>query len=190
MTYSEKLKDPRWQKMRLRVMEYAEFRCQICGDGKSTLHVHHSYYTRGNDPWQYPMGSLICICEYHHSKIHEKEEAAISPVDENPEANDPALFFWNSFCKRVKQDRNLIIGLVRDALYMGIEGDVMTLAFTPERNFSMTMLATHIEFLSAVATDMVGSTVLVRIQPAEPAVSAEIADARFAKIFETLDADK
>ena len=73
-TYSEKLKDPRWQKMRLKVLEYANFRCQICGDSKSTLHVHHSYYTRGKDPWQYPQGSLICVCEYHHDCIHESEK--------------------------------------------------------------------------------------------------------------------
>lgn len=72
MSYSEKLKDPRWQKKRLKVFEYAQFRCQICGSKDKTLHVHHSYYTRGKEPWQYPTGSLICVCEKCHEKLHPK----------------------------------------------------------------------------------------------------------------------
>jgi hypothetical protein len=69
MTYQEKLKDPRWQRKRLEVMQYAEFRCQLCGDGKQTLNVHHSYYTREADPWDYPTGSLVCLCESCHEGV-------------------------------------------------------------------------------------------------------------------------
>lgn len=36
-TYAEKLKDPRWQKLRLEVMNRNEFHCEICGSGESTL---------------------------------------------------------------------------------------------------------------------------------------------------------
>lgn len=43
-SYSEKLKDPRWQKKRLEVMESNEFCCEMCGDNESTLHVHHKEY--------------------------------------------------------------------------------------------------------------------------------------------------
>ena len=32
MGYSEKLKDPRWQKKRLEILERDNFRCQYCGD--------------------------------------------------------------------------------------------------------------------------------------------------------------
>ena len=101
MTYADRLKDPRWQKMRLKVMEYAKFRCQICGDGKSTLHVHHSYYTRGKEPWQYPMGSLICICEYHHSCIHGTNKpgtvATHTPTDPVPSGDAAAAKFGAIF---------------------------------------------------------------------------------------------
>jgi hypothetical protein len=78
-TYSEKLRDPRWQKKRLKVMEYAHWRCQICGRKDSTLHCHHSYYTRGKEPWQYPDGSIICICQGCHEKIHTKAPAPEVP---------------------------------------------------------------------------------------------------------------
>lgn len=76
MTYAEKLLDPRWQKRRLKVMEYARWRCQICGKKDRPLHCHHSYYTRGKEPWQYPDGSIICICDGCHEKIHGKKREA------------------------------------------------------------------------------------------------------------------
>lgn len=73
-TYAEKLKDPRWQQMRLKVMQYANFRCQVCGDKKRTQHVHHSYYVKGKMPWQYPIGSLILVCEQCHGVIHPERK--------------------------------------------------------------------------------------------------------------------
>lgn len=81
--YSELLRLPQWQRKRLKVMEYAKFRCHICGNKNECLHVHHSYYTRGKKPWQYPDGSLICICETCHGKIHP-ERRAKSPLMQQP----------------------------------------------------------------------------------------------------------
>lgn len=69
-SYSEKLKDPRWQKRRLKVLEYADWRCQLCGAKDKPLHCHHSYYARGKDPWQYPAGAIICVCETCHGRLH------------------------------------------------------------------------------------------------------------------------
>lgn len=80
MNYSEKLKDPRWQKRRLKVMEYARWRCQICGAKDNTLHCHHSYYSKAKEPWQYPEGSIICICDACHAKIHDKPRARPAPT--------------------------------------------------------------------------------------------------------------
>jgi hypothetical protein len=69
--YSEKLKDPRWQRKRLEVFSHADFQCQLCGEGKKTLHVHHSRYD-GREPWEYPLGMLICLCEDCHKQHHKK----------------------------------------------------------------------------------------------------------------------
>ena len=49
MTYCEKLKDPRWQKKRLSVLQRENFTCQDCGTKEKTLHVHHFRY--GKEPW-------------------------------------------------------------------------------------------------------------------------------------------
>lgn len=87
-TYSEKLRDPKWQKLRLRVMEYAEWRCQICGISDRTLHCHHSYYTKGKQPWQYPDGSIICICDRCHEKIHGKPKPEPASTPPAPPADE------------------------------------------------------------------------------------------------------
>ena len=71
MNYSEKFKDPRWQKLRLKVFERDEWKCQSCGSEKETLVVHHFYYKQGADPWEYDMDALITLCEGCHEFEHE-----------------------------------------------------------------------------------------------------------------------
>jgi len=60
--YYEKLKDPRWQKLRLMVMERENFTCEMCGATDKTLNVHHGYYEPGYDPWDYRPDTLHCVC--------------------------------------------------------------------------------------------------------------------------------
>jgi len=76
--YSEKLKDPRWQKKRLEILERDEWACQVCFDSGSTLVVHHRDYLPNTDPWDYPDSYLITLCE----ECHEKERK-VRPVAEN-----------------------------------------------------------------------------------------------------------
>lgn len=66
--YYEKLKDPRWQKRRLEVMERAGFKCEWCSDESETLNVHHWFYDKGKEPWEYDTGHLACLCESCHEK--------------------------------------------------------------------------------------------------------------------------
>jgi hypothetical protein len=70
-TYSDKLKDPRWQKKRLEVLNRDKFVCQCCYDDSSTLHVHHLKYNNC-DPWDIESNYLITLCEDCH--IVEEEE--------------------------------------------------------------------------------------------------------------------
>jgi 5-methylcytosine-specific restriction endonuclease McrA len=71
VTYKDKLKDPRWQKKRLKVLEYANWRCQLCGDNSQELHVHHPRYVKGKLPWQYKDGELTALCYWCHDVFHE-----------------------------------------------------------------------------------------------------------------------
>lgn len=72
--YAAKLRDPRWQKMRLEIMNRDGFRCQICFDTEKTLNVHHCKYKRGLQPWEYPPQSLVTLCEKCH-KLEPEEYA-------------------------------------------------------------------------------------------------------------------
>ena len=67
MNYKEKLLDPRWQKKRLEILSRDEFACQMCGDAKSTLHVHHILYN--NNPWDIDDDKLITYCQHCHQFI-------------------------------------------------------------------------------------------------------------------------
>ena len=64
--YFKLLKDPRWQKKRLEVMERDHFGCVNCGDNKSTLNIHHLIYFPNNKPWEYDDKFLITLCEECH----------------------------------------------------------------------------------------------------------------------------
>jgi hypothetical protein len=76
MKYSEKLRDPRWQKKRLEIFQRDGFTCMACGDKSSTLHVHHWYYERGEDPWDTPDRDLETLCELCHRSESDNREAA------------------------------------------------------------------------------------------------------------------
>ena len=76
--FSEKLRDPRWQKLRLKILERDEWCCQRCFDGESTLNVHHRNYLPGKEPWDSPVESLVTLCE----RCHEHEMAMRSEIDQ------------------------------------------------------------------------------------------------------------
>lgn len=69
MTYAEKLKDPRWQKKRLEVLNRDNFTCIYCYDQKECLHVHHKSYIKGKQPWEYDLENLTTACESCHTLI-------------------------------------------------------------------------------------------------------------------------
>lgn len=86
LTYPEKLKDPRWQRLRLIKLELAGWACERCGDKEQTLHVHHAYYEWGKEPWDYDHYSLSVLCEDCHSeaewyKSWFKKFLASEPLD-------------------------------------------------------------------------------------------------------------
>jgi 5-methylcytosine-specific restriction endonuclease McrA len=51
--YSQLLRDQRWQKKRLEIMQRDEFTCTRCYESEKTLNVHHCYYLYGKKPWDY-----------------------------------------------------------------------------------------------------------------------------------------
>lgn len=70
-TYAEKLLDPRWQQMRLRVFERDGWKCRACGESNETLNAHHPVYLPYSEgPWDYEIDSIITLCSICHSAEH------------------------------------------------------------------------------------------------------------------------
>ena len=70
MEYKEKLKDPRWKKRRLQILERDFFICQKCGHKSNSNHVHHVVYISGHEPWEYNDEYLITLCKRCHELEH------------------------------------------------------------------------------------------------------------------------
>jgi hypothetical protein len=87
-TYSKSLRDPRWQRMRLQVMERASWRCEWCGDGEHELQVHHGYYGKSHGvrrpPWEVPLEVLYCLCDACHEKAEVAKQALYLEIGRIP----------------------------------------------------------------------------------------------------------
>lgn len=70
MNYREQLRDPRWQRFRLKILERDNWRCTVCGIDVVELHVHHIDY--GRNPWDIPPSSAATVCHTCHAIEHER----------------------------------------------------------------------------------------------------------------------
>ncbi|HDM8135507.1 TPA: HNH endonuclease [Vibrio harveyi] len=68
---NEDLKHPKWQRMRLKIMERDNWKCIHCGEDDKTLNVHHSLYINGRKPWEYCESDLETVCEDCHRELHK-----------------------------------------------------------------------------------------------------------------------
>ena len=69
--YSEKLRDGRWQKKRLEILDRDSFHCLCCIHSESKpLNVHHLYYEKGLEPWEYDNDAMVTLCDDCHDIIH------------------------------------------------------------------------------------------------------------------------
>lgn len=110
-------------------MERDIFCCSDCGSDATTLAVHHRYYVKGREPWEYPMFALVTLCETCHSDRHNKRELDpdehYEPLDGwelafdmicNGNAENP--FIWDLGCEimLVSKDCDLPHALVTDKI--------------------------------------------------------------------------
>jgi hypothetical protein len=73
-TYSDKLKNPLWQKKRLEIFNRDNFSCQCCKETTKELQVHHIEYIPGIMPWEYSNDMLKTLCVDCHRKEQGREE--------------------------------------------------------------------------------------------------------------------
>jgi hypothetical protein len=75
-SYGELLRDPRWQRKRLEIMQRDGFGCAECRSATRTLNVHHRYYEKGRAPWEYPDAAFVTLCE----DCHERAEVDLAEI--------------------------------------------------------------------------------------------------------------
>ena len=73
--YSKRLKDPRWQRKRLDVMERDNFTCRDTGATDEPLNVHHCWYAKGG-PWETPSEYMLTLTEEAHERRQQTEARA------------------------------------------------------------------------------------------------------------------
>ena len=102
--YSDLLKDPRWQKTRLKVMERDGFVCCHCYSKDKTLNVHHLIYVKNKEPWDYHPDFLITLCEDCHDKLTKNTNEMIDTIRKL--GNDKVTFY--AFCDIFKAMNDMI----------------------------------------------------------------------------------
>lgn len=97
-SYAEKLKDPRWQRKRLEILNRDEFKCVNCGTTEKSLQVHHHHYTKG-DPWETPSAMLSTLCDDCHSERHPLEKQAKEIFAEIISCIETQKHYWEESSK-------------------------------------------------------------------------------------------
>ena len=77
-SYTDKLRRPEWQRKRLEILQRDGFACTNCGDTNEELHVHHAYYSKGLEPWEYNGNHLRTLCKTCHGRIEKAREQLLT----------------------------------------------------------------------------------------------------------------
>lgn len=72
--YEDQLKDPRWLRLRARVMDRDGHKCKRCRRTHN-LQVHHLRYKKGAYAWQYRPAQLETLCGDCHYEEHRHKIA-------------------------------------------------------------------------------------------------------------------
>ncbi len=78
MDYKEQYLDPRWQRKRLEILNRDNFTCRGCKSTSKTLNVHHLYYIKDRDVWDYLDSCYETVCNDCHKDIHLNTENDLS----------------------------------------------------------------------------------------------------------------
>ena len=82
MDHQDKYQDPRWERFRSKVLEYADYECRRClRTGRETiLQVHHPFYRAGAELWEYHVWEVECLCIDCHRRTHGIREESDDDV--------------------------------------------------------------------------------------------------------------
>lgn len=117
--YSDKLKNPNWQKKRLEVLNLRGFKCELCGCETKELHVHHRFYLKGRDIWEYDNDVFQVLCCDCHEKEHSKINKQIEVVPEKYKK----LIYDIEACSEIRGDNLESISFIIEAYLKYIQDE-------------------------------------------------------------------
>ena len=117
---SEELQHPKWQRIRLEVMERDNWACIGCGAQDITLHVHHIRYIEGRKPWEYCMADLTTLCSECHKSSHEAKN-----IYHNASLQAKLKFWKAILSKRTAGDKKVV--------------EIQNIIFTPDIDSNFTI---------------------------------------------------
>ena len=136
MSYSDLLKDRRWQRKRLEVLNAADWKCESCdsSDDSQQLHVHHKRYVRGRKPWEYERDELQALCEKCHAVISETNALLDDAIGSVRMIGEPMLSMVLGYVEAIVEcatlERN---GFIKPRSYEHAEGIGRATGNTAER---------------------------------------------------------
>jgi hypothetical protein len=99
MTYAQQLKHPNWQRVRLQMLEAANWKCEECSASEQMLHVHHKRYVKGRMAWEYSHAELQVLCADCHEEHHYIENELNELLAQVSSTESLALlrgFYWKA----------------------------------------------------------------------------------------------
>lgn len=90
--YSKKLRDPKWQRKRLEILQRDGFSCRDCGRGDMELHIEHAYYVNGLNPWDYEDRCLRSLCSDCHKRVESLKREILDGFANSGPAGQYGLF--------------------------------------------------------------------------------------------------
>lgn len=58
-----------WQLFRKKVLKLHNYKCDNCGSTER-LQIHHPYYEKNHDYWEYPIEDMKVLCQKCHYHVH------------------------------------------------------------------------------------------------------------------------
>lgn len=67
-----------WQRKRLEIFSRRGFKCEKCGEETKQLHLHHNYYEKDKNAWEYPDEAYRVLCSTCHNALHNEGNVSMS----------------------------------------------------------------------------------------------------------------
>lgn len=138
-SYIELLRDPRWQRKRLEILDRDGWACLQCSRKDRTLHVHHTSYVYGKKPWEYDAKTLRTLCESCHDEetgIQRRLKSAHASLATDSRIQNRMLGYAESFVVLMGDTKRLKLlsaeytlgvadacGLTQSEVYEFVDGD-------------------------------------------------------------------